>query len=380
MPAVPGRVTRRRRGPTATHLREPVLGPARCRVRVFEVQPAEPCNGLLVTAFTTICHNRTAASEHLLCRWRGEVDSTHRLLTSVVLGGAVSIAVVWPNTASVSAAWSGAALLIGGALIGVPHGSSDFVVAHRALKPTFGRVWLPAFLVGYLAIVAAVLFGWCVAPLPTLLVFVVLSGAHFGHGDLVAGECRRGLALAVRATTPLLPVLLLHPAGVTDIIALLGGVEEPAVARALDVLRWPLVLPWGAAVVWLVVPRIVQRARGLAGKRKRRDAMEITAIALAASTLPPLLAFALYFCFVHALRHLIDIADEYRPHDAQRAVFLVLAIVVPSASVCLVALASTWHGIAGSLGTTDVLAWSVRMIAALTVPHIALEAWVARTR
>ncbi len=173
-------------------------------------------------------------------RWRDKVDRSHALTSIAVLGGAVLFAFAWPGKATSMTAWGGAALLIGGALIGVPHGSSDFVVAHRALKSTLARAWLPVFLVGYLAIVAAVLFGWFVAPLPTLLVFIILSGAHFGHGDLDADERRPKLALAVRATTPLLPVLLLHPAGVTDIIALLGGVEKAAVARALDVVRWPL--------------------------------------------------------------------------------------------------------------------------------------------
>ena len=297
-----------------------------------------------------------------------------------MLGGAAWIALAWPGAAGTLAPWGGAALLIGGALIGVPHGSSDFVVAHRALRPSLGLAWLPVFLVGYLAVVALVLLGWWVAPLPTLLTFIILSALHFGHGDFDAHERRHGFALAVRATTPLLPVLLIRPAGVAELIALLGGLDEAAVSRALDGLRWPLVSAWAMAVSCFVIPCMIPLGRGPAGTRRRRDALEIGAIALAAVALPPLLAFALYFCLVHALRHMISIADEYQPCDAWRAAFLVTAIVVPSAAVCLVALASAWNGIAGSLETTDVLAWSIRLIAALTIPHMALEAWVQRGR
>ncbi len=312
-------------------------------------------------------------------RWRDQVDRSHALTSTAVLGGAVLVAVVCPGVATGATAWGGPALLIGSALIGVPHGSSDFVVAHRAFEPTFGRGWLPMFLVGYLAIVALVLLGWAAAPLATLLVFIALSCLHFGHGDLGAEDRGHGLALAVRATTPLLPVLLLHPGGVTGLIASLSGVGEPSITWAIDALRWPLVLPWAGLLFCALVPRIIWSKPSAAGKRRREDALEILAVAGAAVVLPPLLTFALYFCLVHAVRHLIGIADSHQPYDARHAALLVAAIVVPSAAVCLAGLALTWGGLAGTLGTEDVLVWSLRIVATLTVPHMALEAWVKRS-
>ena len=312
-------------------------------------------------------------------RWRASADGAHRLASTAVLGGAALVALAWPSADTAVAPWGGAALLVGGALIGVPHGSSDFVVAHRALKPEFGRGWLPTFLVGYLAIVALVLLAWMAAPLTTLLAFIFLSGLHFGFGDLDADERGQGLALAVRATTPLLPVLLVHPASVTGLIAMLGGVRGSTVAWALDGLRWPLLLPWAVAVACYVIPRVLSAARGPWRARRWRGALEVGAIALAAVTLPALFAFAMYFCLVHAVRHMIGIAHDHRPHDMRRAGLLVAAIVVPSAVVCLVALALAWDGIGGPLSTADVLAWSLRLIAALTVPHMALEAWAERS-
>ena len=332
-----------------------------------------------MTVFSAIDWSRAETIGCGLRRWRASADGAHKLATTTVLGGAALVALAWPGVEAAVAPWGGAALLVGGALIGVPHGSSDFVVAHRALRPILGRVWLPAFLVGYLAIVALVLLGWWPAPLATLLAFVLLSGLHFGRGDLDADERGDGLALAVRATTPLLPVLLLHPASVTGLIAMLGGVRASTVAWALDGLRWPLLLPWAMAVACYVVPRVLSAARAPQRARRSRDALQVGAIALAAVTLPALLAFALYFCLVHALRHMIGIVDDRQPHDARGAIVLVAAIVVPSAAVCLVALALVWDGIAGTLGTADVLAWSIRLIAALTVPHMALEAWAERS-
>ena len=331
-----------------------------------------------MTALVSVGADGARAIDGTSRLWRDVVGAAHKLACAVVLGLATTLVIVWPGGAGVIAHQGGAALLVGGALIGVPHGTSDFVVAQRALKPTLGRGWLPAFLVSYLIVVALVLFAWTVAPLATLLAFIVLSALHFGFGDLAPEDRRRCLTLVVRATTPLLPVLLLRSREVPSLIASLGRVRESDVTGTLDLLRWPLVSTWGVAVACLVIP-------GILGIRRewvptKLDAAEIGAIALAAVTLPPLTAFALYFCLVHAVRHMIDIGDEHRPHDARRAAVLVTFIVVPSALACTVLLALTWDGIAGALGTEDVLVWAIRLIAALTVPHMALDAWVSRSR
>ncbi len=331
-----------------------------------------------MTALVSGRTDRAQAIDGPSSRRRGVIVRAHKLTCVAVLGGATALVVVWPAGAEVVAHQAGAALLVGGALIGVPHGTSDFVVAHRALRPALGRGWLPAFLVGYLAVVALVLLAWMVAPLATLLAFLVLSALHFGFGDLAPEVRRPCLTLGVRATTPLLPVLLLRSGEVPSLIALLGKVGEPAVAATLDILRWPLVSAWGLAVSCLVIPAVCGSRRD--GAPTKLDAAEIGALALAAVTLPPLAAFALYFCLVHAVRHMIDIGDDHRPHDARRAAVLVAFIVVPSALVCTVLLAATWDGIAGALGTEEVLVWAIRLIAALTVPHMALDAWVSLSR
>jgi len=316
--------------------------------------------------------------------WRGDVDRVHALTAVAVLGGAAFTALARPGAEQALAPWSGAALLVGGALIGVPHGSSDFVVAHRVLRPALGRFWLPTFLLVYLVLVGSVLLGWAGAPLLTLIGFIALSALHFGAGDVASAPChaapssargRRGLALAVRATTPLLPMVLLHTAGVAGFIAALAGKQDAAVLGALDLLRWPLLLPWGAALAGFVVPRLLSPAPGPVGTQEVRSALEVSAIALAAVALPPLLSFALYFCLVHAVRHMVDIAANHHPGDPRRAFLLAAGIVLPSAAICFAALALCWDGIVGSLDTASVIVQGLRLIAALTVPHMALEAW-----
>lgn len=52
--------------------------------------------------------------------------------------------------------------------------------------------------------------------------------------------------------------------------------------------------------------------------------------------------------------------------------------MLPSALACLVALAATWDGLAGVLGTDAVVTWGLRAVAALTLPHMALERMASR--
>ena len=312
--------------------------------------------------------------------WRPGLDRAHAGAAVAVLAGTALLALASPGAAAALGSASGPLLLVGGALIGVPHGSSDFVVAHRVMRPGLGAWWLPAFLAGYLALVALAMASWALMPLATLIGFLALSGLHFGWGDMRAGAAtaRPALAFAVRATTPVLPIFLVHPAGVAPFVAALGGVTEGGALHLLDALRWPLGLPWGVALALVTLPPLFGDARSrVAG----RDAGELLAVALAAVVLPPLLGFGLYFCLVHAPRHMAELAADHHPTRPAAAARLVAAVVVPSALVCLALLYASWDGLAGLLDTETLVTWSLRVIAALTVPHMALEACAAwRTR
>ena len=320
---------------------------------------------------------RPRASSPATGPWRPAADRLHGTLAVATLSGVALLALASPAVEGVLVGGAGAALLVGAALIGVPHGSSDFVVAFRLMRPRLGWRWLPCFLVLYLALVGATLAAWWIAPLPTLLGFLAISGLHFGWGDLRTGDhgSSPGLAVAVRATTPILPIFLIHPAGVAGFVAALGGVPEASVLRVLLALRWPLLLPWGAALLAIVLPPLLARS---ASRGETRAAAELGAIALAAAALPPLLAFGLYFCLVHAVRHMLDLAEEVFPRRPGPAALLAAGVVVPSGLACLGVLYWTWDGLGGVSGTDALITWGLRIVAALTVPHMVLEGVAAR--
>ena len=313
-----------------------------------------------------------ARQESLSSPWRPAADRRHGGIAAAVLSGTAIVALALPAADAVLLAWGGALLLVGGALIGVPHGSSDFVTAHRLMRSALGRRWLPTFLAAYLALAGMAMAGWMLAPLATLIGFLALSGLHFGYGDarVTAPSPLPSLAFAVRATTPVLPIFLIHPAGVAGFLAALGSVDETGALHLLLALRWPLLVPWSAALVAVVLPSLV------AGGRPARDAAELLAIAFAAAVLPPLLAFGLYFCLVHAVRHMLDLAEDHHPRRPLAAATLAAAVVAPSALACFVALVLSWDRLAGLLDTQALVTLGLRVVAALTLPHMALD-WAA---
>lgn len=69
------------------------------------------------------------------------------------------------------------------ALFGVPHGATDHLVAASIFRRSFPRAWLLVFVVMYLSMMAAVVLCWRVAPVFSLVCFLLMSVVHWGLGD-----------------------------------------------------------------------------------------------------------------------------------------------------------------------------------------------------
>lgn len=261
-------------------------------------------------------------------------------------------------------------LLVGGALIGVPHGVSDFVVAHRLWHRSWGRGWLPVFVLGYLSIVALVMVGWRVAPVATLAVFLGVSSLHFGAGEGLSAA-RSRWTVGARAVTPILPIFMFHPDEVGQILAAMVGRTGTEVVGNLGWLKEVAFWPWLAVVA-------ASAAVSLFGSRSEdgeiRDAAEIVTLSVAAWLLPPFLTFALYFCLLHAVRHMLGIASTFHPDRPGRALAFAARIVLPCALPCVIALICLWDRAAGLTGSQALITHGLQLLAALTLPHMALEA------
>ncbi len=257
-------------------------------------------------------------------------------------------------------------LLAGIVLVGFPHGAFDHLVARPLLRPRLGRGWWVPFGLGYLGLAGLVWLAWMAAPALTLAGFLAASVLHFGLGDVEDGLAPRQVPVALSVLTyGALPVLLpaaLHPADAAPVLAALAETPIAATQDALGAAAW--LLPIWCAAFALVV---------LAALREGRGVVERLVMAAGFVLLPPLLAFGVYFGAGHAVRHVLRLGAWHGGPPRAAARWLA-STMLPAAAVCAVGLAGL--ALLGRDTASDVLAPMFRVIAALTLPHMVVTAWL----
>ena len=272
-----------------------------------------------------------------------------------------------------------------GAILGVPHGAVDHLVPGwlaldgRSVRrvgrnPALVRQvrFLSAYVAGALAGAVSLLF----APTPTLLVFLVLSAAHFGWGEVVTSAERAGRVTSLRAASVLIAtanglvtvgLLVWRNPSVTDpyVRALSPAVADASIATAGVGVLGTLAVVTAALVLLLRSRRLL-------------EAEELVLLTSVFMFCPPLAAFGVYFGLWHAVRHSGRLLDLLRAHEAGSGVpdrgwgssFARLARLssAPSAAALLAVLVLVaLHGVA-------TLSAEVSVLLAVTFPHAAVVA------
>jgi Brp/Blh family beta-carotene 15,15'-monooxygenase len=297
------------------------------------------------------------------------------LATAVSTG---AVAAVLAVELLVPGGWGGAAWLplVAGLLLGLPHGAVDHLLPSYRLG--WHRPRLLAFAAGYAALAAV---GWAVftaVPGPALLVFVLVSAWHFGTGETAFADLRAGRPPGPRpgAATVLGAVVLLVP--------LVRGSAEVTTISAAVVPGWDGRLPGAIAVVVLavVLPAAVLLAGAAAVRRRWLEASEVVLLLALVLLVPPPAAFGVWFGAWHAARHVARVVAEDPAGAADLRAgrlgpglrrFAVRA-AAPTAAV-LAVLALLWSSADGWRGF---VAAYLPLLAALTMPHVLVVAWLDR--
>jgi len=230
-------------------------------------------------------------------------------------------------------------------VLGMPHGALDLSLARRTW-PIIGPARYAAFLAGYLAIAAAVVLVWFLAPDLALIAFLGYSAFHFAddwpapkHGAVAAGV----VILALPA--------VMHPDRVDMLFDWLGA--DGSMVRQ------------GLAAAGLIAVCVATWAYRV---RLATIGILVGFVPLA-WLLPPLGYFFVYFCGLHAPGHVRRVSRRLQVEER----FLRREMLVPT-TVSLLAIAA---GAAALLvsgvepGAAGMRATFIAF-AALTVPHMVL--------
>ena len=244
--------------------------------------------------------------------------------------------------------------------VGLPHGAMDGAVAYRLgwtkgfKKPTF-------FFVSYVLISICVVLFWLQFPVISLIAFLGVSMIHFGIGDVNTNDdARVWIKIIANGGMVICGISLSHISNVDDVFsALLGGKSTSLV--------WGFVYLTAAVTALSLLYCMVKFP---VDKEWKKTCFQLLGLGIVFFLLPPLLAFAFYFCFVHSIRHFksiyVTLNDGLSDKKIYWLTFLFSAITWVIGGLILVLYQ----------GTIEIETQIYRIIfiglAALTVPHMIL--------
>lgn len=239
-------------------------------------------------------------------------------------------------------------------LAGIPHGTLDVEIAaaHFGQKGITGKIKIIG---GYLFCAAFMVLLWILLPELALISFLIISIVHFSR------DWRDGvdpfLAMMVGWALVALPALA-SPDDVAMIFAALTGSNNGAMIAAL----------LGAASVPAALGSLVFAYWAFRHDDKQ-SAFEVLSCIVAAFFLPPLVAFAIFFCGLHSPRHMADALRETGELSPSKKTAIICAVF--ALSLGLGVLMFLYQGdVPADMG---IIRTAFILISTLTVPHFILE-------
>lgn len=300
--------------------------------------------------------------------WSRKVAAATILITAVT-------SVIAPSLAQ-SVAMAIAAI---GFLAGVPHGAIDHLLAARIVA---GRS-LTAVAGVYAAVAVGVWAALRWAGPAALLIVVAVSAVHFGLGELEVSRALTGWRPGALATSAVVVAgcgaLILPLARSGEQLQTVATAVSADLARLIGLAAVQVAL----AVIWLVGAVIAVAASLRSGRGV--VALDIVLIGALGLLAPPLTAFAVWFGGWHALRHSARLMTaepgcavllaEGRPRAAIHRLARLAAL--PTAAA-LTVVASLIGFTAAATDPSAAVAEVLRVLLALTVPHMVVVFWLDR--
>ena len=257
--------------------------------------------------------------------------------------------------------------------IGIPHGAVDHIVT----VPKFNSIRMAIFLLGYLAVVGLAIWAILSANLLGFQLVVLISAIHFGIGDAAfiseidkRSDAARKFpkfiyAFASGFTAVLIPLVNSQS---SEALATVNPAIVGWAAGLAPALFVAMVSITAISIIWLVVAKRTQ------------EAIDLGLLLVLVLIAPPLVAFAFYFGFWHALRHTgrltLELKSAQTEHQAQRPWGAFGKAVLAGAPALVLVIGFTVVLVlTQGLALEQQLLWYLLVVIwALTIPHMALTA------
>lgn len=301
----------------------------------------------------------------------GARRGAHRSIALGITGLVLALAVALPEPSL--PIQLGLVTIVVGAL-GLPHGALDALVGLRR-APGRLRLGLAGFVAVYLALAALPVLAWFRFPVATLLTFLAASWIHFGRGDSfrrLESGFERTVEVFVRGGVPILLPTVFRPTEAGPVFAAL--VDVPSEPLSALLVRFAP----AALLVWLALATLTLRSLSRSQSDSPAALLELPVLTALFWLLPPLTAFGLYFGLWHSMRHLIALDLLLgRGEGLTRQRLIRAGLPMLLGSTALFGLGYLFF--AGvTVDHTALIRTLFIGLAALTLPHTIVTAWVDR--
>ena len=258
-------------------------------------------------------------------------------------------------------------------VIGVSHGSLDHIKGKRLLK-IFDIKNVFFFYVSYILLAIFIILAWVLLPAISLLLFLVVASYHFGKEDTqfltTNNNLINQLLFFFKGSLIILAPMFFHFDETVAIYKFLL-VEDEAFYTILDYIETNKILLIGIVLSTLSSVLLFIKEFEI---KKFVIFLDYFSIIILNYYLSPLVAFTLYFCFLHSLRHTITLIFEIDNFDFNNGLIKFLKKALPltilTAIFCLISLffLNNIYDLNSSILKVIFIG-----LASLTFPHILLE-------
>jgi Brp/Blh family beta-carotene 15,15'-monooxygenase len=258
-------------------------------------------------------------------------------------------------------------------VIGVSHGSLDHIKGKRLLK-IFDIKNVFFFYVSYILLAIFIIIAWVLLPAISLLLFLIVASYHFGKEDTqfltTNANSINPLLYFFKGSLIILAPMFFHFDETVAIYKFLL-VEDETFYTILDYIETNKILLIGIVLSTLSSVLLFIKEFEI---KKFVIFLDYFSIIILNYYLSPLVAFTLYFCFLHSLRHSISLIFEIDNLDFNNGLIKFLKKALPltilTAIFCLISLffLNNIYDLNSSILKVIFIG-----LASLTFPHILLE-------
>ena len=252
-------------------------------------------------------------------------------------------------------------------VIGISHGSLDNIKGKKILK-YFKINSISVFYIGYIIISLAIILFWLLFPKTLLLIFLIIASYHFGKEDVDfmfnKKKLQNELLYFFKGLAVISAPLLFHKNETAEIFQYLNFDISESILIDNNFLYLLLALS-------LIASFILSLNKNF--EFKSLLIMDYISILIINFFLNPVLAFTLYFCFLHSIRHSISLIFELNKNINKGLVSFIKKAIPLTLLTTVAYLISLFY--LNNYYELDEAVYKVIFIglASLTFPHILLE-------